>query len=197
MLIVIASLGGGQGKTVTAVMLSAYFQSLGPTVLIDGDPNRSALKWSKKGKLSFDVISHTQALTYRKKTDYQVIDTKARPEPKDILDLVEGCDFMVVPSQPDGISLEKTVETVRLLYSVKFTKFKALLTIVPPKPITDGEDARVAFQEAGAPLFKTDIRRFRAYQKAYEEGVPVNLSNHPKAAEAWSDYVKVAEELLR
>jgi chromosome partitioning protein len=42
MIITIASFKGGVSKTTTAVHLAAYLQKRSPTLLIDGDPNRSA-----------------------------------------------------------------------------------------------------------------------------------------------------------
>ena len=44
MFITVASYKGGVGKTTTAVHLAAYLQTLAATLLIDGDPNRSATK---------------------------------------------------------------------------------------------------------------------------------------------------------
>ena len=42
MIITVASYKGGVGKTTTAVHLAAYLQSLGPTLLLDGDQTRNA-----------------------------------------------------------------------------------------------------------------------------------------------------------
>jgi chromosome partitioning protein len=48
MIITIASFKGGVSKTTTAVHLAAYLQKRSPTLLIDGDPNRSATGWSRR-----------------------------------------------------------------------------------------------------------------------------------------------------
>lgn len=40
---------------------------------------------------------------------------------------------------------------------VVLERFKILLTIVPPKPNNDGEDARKMIEEAGLPIFKGEI----------------------------------------
>ena len=49
MITTVASFKGGVGKSTTAVHLAAYLHLRGPTLLIDGDPNRSVTGWSKRG----------------------------------------------------------------------------------------------------------------------------------------------------
>jgi chromosome partitioning protein len=49
MIITLCSFKGGTGKTTSAVHLAAFFQHDAPTLLIDGDANRSALAWSRRG----------------------------------------------------------------------------------------------------------------------------------------------------
>ena len=56
MIVTVASFKGGVGKTTTALHLAAYCQTLAPTLLVDGDLNRSALDWAKRGNLPFKVV---------------------------------------------------------------------------------------------------------------------------------------------
>lgn len=61
MIVTVASHKGAVGKTTTAVHLAGFLQGKAPTLLIDGDPNRSATGWAKRGKLPFRVIDERQA----------------------------------------------------------------------------------------------------------------------------------------
>ena len=55
--------------------------------------------------------------------------------------------------------------TAAALRGLGAERFKVLLTIVPPKPSKDGEEARQAIAEAGLPLFAGEIRRAVAFQR--------------------------------
>ena len=56
MVVTVASFKGGVGKSTTAVHLAAYLQAKAPTMLVDGEPNRSVTEWSRVGNLPFKVI---------------------------------------------------------------------------------------------------------------------------------------------
>jgi chromosome partitioning protein len=62
-IITITGYKGGVAKSCTAIHLATFFSDLGRTILIDGDPNRTAISWSQRGKLPFPVADERQAIS--------------------------------------------------------------------------------------------------------------------------------------
>lgn len=195
MIITVASFKGGVGKTTSAVHLAAYLSEKAPTLLIDGDPNRSASGWSRRGELPFKVVDERQAARYVGKHEHIVIDTQARPSREDLEALADGCDLLILPSTPDALALDALLMTVDALRELGSESFRVLLTMIPPKPSRDGEDARATLREAGLPVFETMIRRLVAFQKAALAGVVVSGAHDPRAVAGWSLYQSVAAEI--
>ena len=76
MIVTVASFKGGQAKTTTAVHLAAFFQKDKPTLLIDGDPSRSATGLAKRKGLPFRVIDERQAARFARQYEHIIIDTR-------------------------------------------------------------------------------------------------------------------------
>lgn len=197
MILTVASFKGGVGKTTTAVHLAAFLQRRAPTLLIDGDPNRSASKWTARGELPFRIVDERQAAKFARDYEHIVIDTEARPNEEDLRALADGCDLLVIPTTPDALALDALLLTVEALQKVGADRYRILLTIIPPKPSKDGEEARGMLKRRGLPVFKGEIRRLVAFQKASLAGVPVHDVSDPRAQQAWSDYERVGKEILR
>jgi chromosome partitioning protein len=194
MIIAITALKGGVGKTTTAVHLAAYFQSKAPTLLIDADKNRSALVWSKEDKLPFYVASQAGSPSLIKKFTHILIDTQARPEPEELEDLAVGSDLLILPTTPNHLDLDTTVKAVELLTPLK-VNFKVLLTQVDPRT-KNGREARKFLEEAKLPLFKTDIPRLVAFERAPSRGVIVKDYPDPRAGLGWYKYRAVGKEIM-
>lgn len=197
MIITCASFKGGVGKTTSAIHVATYLQTFAPTMLVDGDPNRSASGWARHGKLPFAVIDERQATRHARSYEHIVIDTKARPDEEDLKALAEGCDLLVIPTTPDALALDALLLTVKALRALGADRYRILITLVPPKPSRDGEEARHMLHATGLPLFTQSIRRLVAFQKAALHGVPVQQVADPRAAEAWNDYALAGREVLQ
>ena len=195
MIVTIASFKGGVGKTTTAVHLAAYLANQSTTLLIDGDPNRSATRWAERGGLPFQVVDERKAAKYARKAEHIVIDTQARPEQEDLEALADGCDRLIIPCTPDALALDAMMLTVKALHQLGSDKYRILLTIIPPNPSKDGEEAKKMLSEAGLPILKSGIRRYAAFKKAALEGTIVSEISDKKARIAWGDYQDLGKEI--
>ena len=184
-------------KSTTSIHLASYFSNEGKNkvLLLDGNANRSVSNWATRGKFPFKVADERQAAKYSRDADRIVIDTAARPNEEDLKTLAEGCDLLILPCVPDVLSLEAMMLTVETLKKLNSNSYKILLTIVPPKPNRDGDEARKSLLKAGLPLFDSLIRRFQVYKKAALLGVPVDRVNDRYSKIAWKDYQDVCKEI--
>jgi chromosome partitioning protein len=197
MIVTVASHKGGVGKTTTAFHLAAFFQSLAPTLLLDGDETRNATAWSKRGEgVSFKIADEVQAAKLARDFAHIVIDTGQRPKQIDLRALAEGCDLLIVPTVPATLDTEGLVLTIEALTAIGASSYKVLLTKVPPPPETEGLLLRSELAGQGIPLFAADIPRLKAFEKAAAQGVPVSLVEDPRANRAWEAYEAVGKETL-
>ena len=194
MIVTVASYKGGVAKTTTAFHLASYLQAKGPTLLIDGDPNRSATGWAKRGQLPFKVVDERQAARFAKDAEHVVIDTQARPTREDLEALVEGCDLLVIPTTTDILAVEALMVTVEALRDLKANSFRILLTRVRGKAAV--RDAREALEEAKLPVFAADVPNLVAFEQAALLGVPVSQVKDASAKKAWEAYEAVCREIL-
>jgi len=195
-IITITGYKGGVGKSTTAIHLATFFGDLGQTLLVDGDPNRTAIKWVSRLKdepASFTVADERQAMRMVSGVDYVIIDTPARTDTNDLEELAKGCDLLILPTAPDILSLEPMLETA---HALKGAHYRTLITIVPPLPNKEGKQMQADLREMNVPVFDTMIRRTVGFAKAAFEGKSIRQLEDHRAKAAWEDYQALGNEVI-
>jgi chromosome partitioning protein len=195
--ITVAHYKGGVGKTTTAVHFAAYLQTLGPTLLIDGDPNRSATAWAKRSGFPFKIVDEKEGAYQARNYQHVVIDTEARPGVADFEALAKGCDLLVIPSVPASLDTDALVLTLEAARKAGLTtnKYRVLLTKVPPPLEQDGPQLRAVLREQGIPVFEAEIPRLKSFERAAAAGVPVyEVKQDSQAKRAWEAYEAAGKE---
>ncbi len=194
MIISIVSFKGGVGKTTTAVHIAEVLNRKTPTLLVDGDPNQSALAWKGRGKLSFSVISEHELTQHTEKFTHIVLDTPARPTTEELKTICKESDLVIIPSQPDALSLDALIKLVNSLKEIEAENYKVLFTLIPPLSYA-GREAKELLKDLDIPSFKTEIYRRAVCGRAALKGITVNELKDGK--EAWKEFEALGKEILK
>lgn len=201
MIFTIASFKGGVGKTTTAVHLANHLHSTdGPALLVDGDPNKSASDWAKRGGDRFpcptaDLYSAPKLMGKAKHT---VIDTAARPSADELESLLSGCDLLVLPTTAKALDIGALIKTVATLKSLdSHGRYVVLLTMIQAGRSV-GDQARVALENRGLTVVSKAIRAYAAHEKASLIGCLVgDVKGDRNAGNAARDYREACAEIIQ
>lgn len=175
MIISFASFKGGVGKTTTAIHLSAFLSGKkNKVLLVDGDPNQSALAWNERGKLPFEVISQENLDEQAGENKFLILDTPARPTADELQTICAESDLVIIPSEPDALSLDALFKIIDTLESFNADNYKVLFTLITPRSRAGAEAKTLLKEELNAPFFETEIHRRAILKRAALEGTTVD-----------------------
>lgn len=193
----VVNLKGGTAKSTSAMFLAAALSKRGRTLLVDCDPQGSALTWAEDaeadgGELGFNVVSiptrDVKKRVDRLAGDYEHVVLDTPPAELDIvraaLHASEVALVAISPSDMDINRFRPTLELVAEVESVTDLDYRVLLTMVR-RISREGRDARAAMEALELPVLAVEIPFLGVYRSAFGETI-----------EDTGDYEKVAEELL-
>jgi len=180
--IMVMNAKGGCGKSTLATNIASYFASEGATVaLADYDPQRSSLDWlarrpDNRPEIA-PVAGFKDGLRHSpRNADFLIIDAPARSHGKELTDLVNHAETIVVPVLPSTIDMQATSNFLEELKAVgKVSRKKAKIATVANRV----RDNTLIFDDLDEYLTKTRVpyvaalREAQNYVRAYTRGLGI------------------------
>jgi chromosome partitioning protein len=189
MLLALAGLKGGTGRTTLAVALAAEARARGRrTLLVDLDPRADAHAWAlSAGELAPTTLALPGAPAGQAERlrglafghDLTVIDTPA--DPKVLQVVAEVAELVLIPCRPSPMDAWAAADAVELCLQIRSSSnFRMQLAVVP-----NALEARTRISAAlpndlrslGLPVLQQTVARRVAHQEAMADGTTAGLDD--------------------
>ena len=132
---------GGVAKTCSSVHLAAcWSKKHKQVVLVDADRNRSAIAYGARGLIPCPIVPIEAAAKATRSAEIVIRDGQASSNEEEIKNLVEGADFILLPTTTQSRSIELIVEMSQILRQYKIP-YAALLVKVDARKEAAAEEA--------------------------------------------------------
>ena len=211
--IVFCNVKGGSGKTTLAINVGASLK--GRTLLMDADPQQSAVKWADSAPedqpLPMGVMGYTGRQIHREiqrmtdQYDYIAVDTppSALVATPVIRSALMVADLAVVPVGPSPLDIRETLTIAELIQEISDVRgdddpLHARLVVNRLRTgTTFGAEVRDALQDIGIPVCKAVIHEREAHKHAALDGVSVHQIHTPGGKAGVADISRLSSELIR
>ena len=180
--IMVLNAKGGCGKSTLATNIASYFANEGASVaLADYDPQRSSLDWLERRPDNRPKIAAVAAFEDGLKhaprgADILVSDAPARSHGKELTDLVNHAETIVVPVLPSTIDMQATTKFLEELAAVHKIKSKKAKLGAIANRVRDNtliwDDLDDYLTRARVPYIAA-LREAQNYVRAYTRGLGI------------------------
>ena len=192
---------GGVAKTCSSVHIAAtWSHQQKRVVLVDADRNRSATAYGARGLLPCPVVPIEAAAKATRLAEIIVTDGQASSNEEEMKNLVEGADFILLPTTTQSRSIELTVEMSQMLKQYKIP-YAALLVKVDSRKEAAAEKAKELLQGFDIKVLDAQIPLLSAFEQAETEGVTVDQAidkrgrANPRRMTGWAAYSTACREI--
>ena len=192
---------GGVAKTCSSVHIAAtWSHQQKRVVLVDADRNRSATAYGARGLLPCPVVPIEAAAKATRLAEIIVTDGQASSNEEEMKNLVEGADFILLPTTTQSRSIELTVEMSQMLKQYKIP-YAALLVKVDSRKEAAAEKAKELLQGFDIKVLDAQIPLLSAFEQAETEGVTVDQAidkrgrANPRRMTGWAAYTTACREI--
>ena len=192
---------GGVAKTCSSVHIAAsWSRRQKRVILVDADRNRSATAYGARGLLPCPVVPIEAAAKATRAAEIVVTDGQASSNEEEMKNLVEGADFILLPTTTQSRSIELTVEMSQMLKQYRIP-YAALLVKVDARKESSADQAAELLQGFDITVLKARIPLLSAFEQAETEGVTVDQATdkrgraNSRRMTGWLAYCNASEEI--
>ena len=192
---------GGVAKTCSSVHIAAsWSHQQKRVVLVDADRNRSATAYGARGLLPCPIVPIEAAAKATRSAEIVVTDGQASSNEEEMKNLVEGADFILLPTTTQSRSIELTIEMAQTINKYKIP-YAALLVKVDSRKEATAKNAKECLEGFDIKVLDAQIPLLSAFEQAEAEGVTVDQAidrrgrANPRRMLGWSAYCSACNEI--